>query len=457
LIRVDCLDDYPLVGGDPDARIPPRSVLASLKPMGLGTPFRESLASYYLTLAHLHHLSPKNLARGIVIPKMAENGRLYAGVSKLWKLSSFNGIGAVPECWAKQLSELTAQKELIDLTLVPLRPCLSILRLMSDKKKWCPLCFSEGAKDGRVYGQLLWEIDDVQACPKHGIKLVSQCQCHGKSPLSPLNIKYLPGICESCGSSLSCDNDGSVEYASEDKVKRARLVADFLGDMEKLKQHLDKAPAGIPVFLNSAVRHFVGGKAALFGDLIGIKKNTLHGWMHDKCIPPFPQIVDIAVTCGCSIAGVMLGERAIFKEPVLAAPCVEPRRPFRTVKTQKVDKERVKRQLEALSLQKPPMSVAEAAAKIGVSDRTLFKHFGDITKEMTRRVQAYRHAQSLRKFEGRCYLYRQSAEGLMQRGIRPTRRLVALDIKGKGIVGVREDKISCSRICREVIQTFSGR
>ena len=273
--------------------------------------------------------------------------------------------------------------------------------------------------------------------------------------MSPLNVKYLPGICESCGCSLAYNNDDSLECASTDKVTRAQLVADLLGDMERLKNHLYRATAGISMFLDCAVRHFTGGNAALFGGLIGIKKNTLHGWMHGECIPPFPQIVDIAATCGCSIADVMLGEQTIFKDPVLAATA--PRRPFRMVKTQKVDKKRLKRQLDILSLQIPPMSVAEAAAKIGVTDRTLFNHFGDITKEMSRRVQAYRHAESVRKFEGRCYLYRQSAEGLMQRGIRPTRRLVALDIQGKGIVGVGEDQIACSRICREVIQTFSGR
>ena len=451
------LEDYPLVGVDPDVRIPPRSVLASLRPMGFGTPYRESLTSYYLTVAHVHHLSPKNLARGIVIPKMAENGRLYKNVSKLWKLSSFNGIGEVPEWWAKQLSELTAQKDLIDLTLVPLRPWVSILRLMSNKKKWCPLCLSEATKDGRAYGQLLWEIEAVEACPKHGIKLVSQCQCHGTSPMSPLNVKYLPGICESCGCSLASDDHDSMEPAPEDKVNRANLVADFLGDMERLKNHIAGTTAAISVFLNGAVRHFAGGNAALFGGLIGIKKNTLHGWMHGECIPPFPQIVDIAITCGCSIADVMLGEQTIFKKPILAVPCTAPRRPFRSLKTQKVDKERVQRQLEMLSLQTPPISVAAAASQIGVSDRTLFNHFGDVTREMTRRVQAYRHAESLRKFEDRCYLYRQSAEGLIQQGIRPTRRLVALDIQGKGIVGVGEDQIACSRICREVIQKVTGR
>lgn len=456
MIKTDLTDDYSLVM-NPEVRIPPRSVLASLKPMGLGTPLRESLASYYLTLAHVHHVSPKNLARGIVIPRLAEKGLLYKDVSKLWKLSSFNGVGDVPEYWAKQLSGLTGQKDLIDLTLVPLRSCLSILRLMSDRKKWCPLCLSETAKSGRAYGQLLWEIEHPQACPKHGIKLVTQCTCNRRAPMSPLNVKYLPWICESCGRSIACDNNGLLEHASSDEIKRARIVADLLGDIEKVKNRISGAE-GISVFLINAVRHLTGRNAALFGELIGIKRNTLHGWIHGKSIPPFPQLVDIAMMCECSIADVILGEQNIFQRPRrLAIPCPSPRRPFRTTRTQKIDKDSIRHQLEALSKQGPPISVAEAAKKIGLTDRTLFNHFGDITKEMTRRVQAYRREKGMRKFKNRCHLYRQSAENLIQRGIRPIRRLVALDIRGRGTVGVREDRSACSRICREAIEAFSGR
>jgi hypothetical protein len=100
----------------------------------------------------------------------------------------------------------------------------------------------------------------------------------------------------------------------------------------------------------------------------------------------------------------------------------------------------------------PPIGVASAAARLGVSRRTLFRDFGDIAKEMTRRFGAYKGKEKLRKFEEKCELYRQSAERLMRQGIRPTRRLVGMDIGGSGIVSKGEEQIACSRICREIIQ-----
>jgi hypothetical protein len=423
--------------------------------MGLGTPYRESLSSYYLALAHLHNLSPKNLARGIIIPRMVGNVRRGEDTFSLWKWPLFNGIGTVPETWATQLSALTGQQNLIDLTLVPLRPYTNVQRLMSDIKKWCPLCLSEAVQEGRIYGQLLWEIDAVQACPKHGIKLVNTCRCKRSAPLPSLNIKHLTGFCDSCGHSLIQNNDEFIEKASADVVTRVQLVANLLGDVKRLK-HNTGATVGISGFLKGAVEHFTEGNAAYFGRLLGIRKNTLHGWMHGKCIPTFPQLIEIAVACQCSIADIMLGHPGTFKEPYLINPHSAPRKSCRTRRPQKLDKELLKSQLKMLAAAEPPISAATAAAKIGVSRRTLSRNFGNIARKITQRFRAHKHSESIYKFADRCDLYRQSAKKLLQQGIRPTRRLVGLDIKGKGIVGKGEEQAACSRICLEVIEKSQG-
>ncbi len=453
-MNVECVDDYPLVGVDPDARIPPRSLLASLRPMGLGTPYRESLSSYYLGLAHLHHVSPKTLARELIIPRIKDgNARQSDDAFTIWKLPLFNGISSVPETWANILSELTGQQGLIDLTLVPLRPYMNVQRLMSSTKKWCPICLSEAAQEGRAYGQLLWEIAAIEACPKHGIKLVSQCRCNGSSPLSTRHVKHLSGFCGSCGYSLTENYEVLIESASEDEVKRAQLIVVMLGDIERLKPKSHRGIVGISEFLKSAAQHFTGGNAALLGKLLGIKKNTLHGWMNGKFIPSFPQMVEMSFACRSSIADVMLGTNTTFEGTEIIATHTVAQISTRTRKTQKLDRELIKRQLEMLSNENPPISVATAAEKLGVNRRTLFNRFGDIAKRMNQRFQAHRHSGKMRRFADKCDLYHQSAVMLMQQGIRPTQRLVAFDIKGIGIVGNKEDeRIACSRICREVIK-----
>lgn len=458
MTAIDELEDYPLVGGDPEARVPSRSVLASLKPMGLGTPYRESLSSYYLALAHLHHLSPKTLAKELIVPKL-EGGHAPLGDDSFtaWKLTLFNGIGAVPETWAKRLGDLTVRTDLIALTLVPLRAYTNMQRLTSGKKKWCPLCLFEAANEGRAYGQLLWEIAAVQACPRHGIKLVNQCGCRKSSRQSKRNVYRFPGYCGSCGCSLAHDRKESTESASCGEIARARLIAELLGDMERLKGKTDDGSVGVSMFLRSAVEHFSGGNAALFGRLLGIKKNTLHGWLHGKFVPTFPQMVEIAFSCRCSIADVMLGKQPAFKEPELVITHERPHKSLRKRTTRKLGKDLVKRQLQALAQGNPPISVAMAAAKIGVNRRTLFKNFGDIAKRINRRFQEYRHSEKARKLADRCDLYRQSAKRLMQGGIVPTPNRVGLNVRGKRVIIKGHERMTCSAICREVIQRGQGR
>ncbi|MDA8172198.1 MAG: TniQ family protein [Nitrospiraceae bacterium] len=449
---VENVDDYPLVGAAPDIRIPPRSVLASIEPMGFGTSYRESLSSYYLELAHIHHVSPKILAREIVVPRMKTGtGVVDRDNFILWKLPLFNGIGAVPETWANHLGELTGRTDLIDLTLVPLKPYTTTQRLMSSSKRWCPLCFSEAAQEGRVYGQLLWEIAAVEACPKHGIMLVSKCACNGSDALPKSIVLHLSGICGSCGRSLAQNYEGLIERAPEDKIKKAQLVADLFSDMERLKQKANRTAIGVPAFLKKAIRHFTDGNAALFGKLLGIKKNTLHGWTHGEVVPPFPYIVEIACACRSPIADIMLDSKITFKERELNVSFVS-RKSFRTKGTHPLDRDMVKNQLEMLLTEIPPISVAEAAKKLGVNVRTLFRDFSNNAQKISLRYQKYRDKEKKRKFADRCELYRQSATKLIKEGIIPTPRLVGRETRGKRIILKGHEREACSAICENVIQ-----
>ncbi len=100
----------------------------------------------------------------------------------------------------------------------------------------------------------------------------------------------------------------------------------------------------------------------------------------------------------------------------------------------------------------PPVRVAAAAARIGVSRRTLFRRFGAIAAKLNLRFQARRHSVKIGKFEDKCALYRESADRLMKRGIRPTQKMVAMDIGGGSTVSQKAyERAACKRICEEVI------
>jgi hypothetical protein len=421
-----------------------------LRPGGLGTPYRESLSSYYLAVANFHRLSPKTLARELILPtREYETEPKGDDALTAWKIQSFNGIGAVPERWANRLSELTGQNALIDLTLVFLRPYTHRQRLMSAEKRWCPICLSESAKEGRMYGQLLWDVAAVTACPKHGIRLFSNCLCkEAAEPPSTWGGVHLSGFCQFCGRALTEDYKGRIKNASDDELKRSRLVAKLLGEMSRIKENTHRPKDAISRCLNDAASRLTGGNAALLGRLLGVKKNTLHGWMHGRFAPTFPELVEIAVTCGCSIADIISGQLSMSEDTLLSERVFLSSRPNRK-KTHSLNFDVIRQKLEKLGAANPPISVSTAAKSLGVDRRTLFSHFRDIAQAMTCRVRENDARNKKMRFEKKCDLYRQSAVRLTKQGIRPTVRSVALDLKGISIVGGKERK-ACREICWEV-------
>ncbi|MDH4163408.1 MAG: TniQ family protein [Nitrospirota bacterium] len=446
-----CQEIYELVGTDPSAVIPQRSVLASLKPLGAGTPHCESLRSYYLTLAHMHHVSPRIMAKDIIIPRLGLER--FGHNFQEWNLPLFNGIGAVPEKWAELLSSLTGQAGLDDLTLTALRPYTSTKRLMIDMKRWCPLCFSEAARDGRVYGHLLWEIAAVSVCPKHGVNLVSNCICNNEdsqsnfSKVKPAKI-YLPGICSSCGRPLVETSMNMTTAASQREIKRAQIVGDMLTDIERLKEGTN----GIDVFLNNAVRYFAKGNATAFAKMLHIDKVSLHNWIHRTHLPSLYQIVEIALTFQCSMVDVMLGDRVAFGEITLDIQD-RTQKPFRTNKRRKLSKNVVKRRLEALLTDIHPISLTSAVAKIGMGRRRLRRDYPDIERRILQRNQAYRTSKQKSMVEQRYDLFRQCAAKLMSEGIEPTTRLVGERLGGNLLIIKGKNKLACHAICEEVIRS----
>jgi hypothetical protein len=212
---------------------------------------------------------------------------------------------------------------------------------------------------------------------------------------------------------------------------------------------------GIALFLQGAVRHFADGKAANFARMLGVGNSALYGWLHGDHIPSFPQLVKIALTCGCSIADVLEGNRDVIHKSGLIKPKIVNPLSSRRKAAPKLNIKSLGKRLQVLAAEEPPISVARATTKLGVSSSTLYVHFGEIVRGMTRRLRTHMQDKKKLRFEYKCRLYRQSSEKLIHHGKRPTSRLVALDLKDIETVCKKEQREACARICREVIESFS--
>src|SRR5215211_5768424 len=91
--------------------LPPRSRLYSLVPIGLGTPYVESLTSYVSRLAVAHCLEVGKLIAGVIAPAIGKNNVLHkysSGLSVRFCLNAqnINNMGITATDWVRVLEDI---------------------------------------------------------------------------------------------------------------------------------------------------------------------------------------------------------------------------------------------------------------------------------------------------------------------------------------------------------------
>jgi hypothetical protein len=187
---------------------PPRSRLYSLPPIGLGTPYVESLTSYITRLAEAHCVPPRELMVREVLPnieasfkKKYSRGTLSAKRFHPEVTQTFNGSGKLAGLLVQALNSLTSRSDLQFLTMLPWSSVLLRDGNLRTGRAWCPKCYEEWQKKQMaVYEPLLWSLRAVTVCPLHEQVLHSRCpfeDCRGILPaLAP---QARPGMCSRCG------------------------------------------------------------------------------------------------------------------------------------------------------------------------------------------------------------------------------------------------------------------
>ena len=184
---------------------PPRSRLYNLEPIGVGTPYVESLTGYIARLAEAHGLPPGILVLTEIAPLVKE-GYVFSGSSKDKALEKvygsrngkriLNGMDLTATALVQALEALTQRENLHFLTMLTWGDVLSSKGLLRDSRAWCRICYDCWYVTGQtVYEPLIWALDVVTVCPLHGYPLETQCpSCDKKNGLLALFHHSRQGI-----------------------------------------------------------------------------------------------------------------------------------------------------------------------------------------------------------------------------------------------------------------------
>lgn len=418
---------------DDCSAVPPRSTLARLVPVGLDSPYRESLSSYVLRLAHAHHLSPHILCKEIIFPVAFADGkdvpRSYIGVRELRRL---NGAGVGAQSWVDAVAKITGQSSLRELTLVPYASVLSPYGLLANRAKWCPLCVAEDTSSYGGYSQLLWEFADVAACPRHGVRLHDTCECGEHENVGPYAIKRLPNICASCGKPKTAHQ---TFPASREEIERAQMIADFLC----LPASTFKTGNRVGACLAQLMEHLAGGLLSPFAKILGVQKSTLHAWLQGSYKPALADVIRIAQACRFSVADFLTNSIDLTSLPshIEFGSRTERQQGLRTGRPK--DRDATLQGLLEQERQVPPVSLRQASRAAGVTIKYVGRHFPDVRDRIRDNYAAYRSAKedARRADIGKAALG--AAARLTARGEYPSRRAVQKEMREEIRLSSRRD------------------
>ena len=350
--------------------LPPRSRLYTLKPVGIGTPFVESLSGYIARLADAHAVSVGDLVGRELSPSASEPLIRFGPVMRLKRANShgfhaqahaINGFGECSQKWIDALETATLQTGLRFLTLSPFDGVFSHQGVFRAKRAWCPSCYEEWQANGAViYDPLLWRMHLVTRCPRHLTPIAEECR-HCRRGSQPLAVYSRPGYCSHCqqwlGEALTPPAVSSSDATPDRAVSHAKAIGELFAAAPGL--HGLSLHSVVTANLRACVNAIAGGNAEAFAVRCHVSQSAVRCHLSQTNLPTIEVILRIC--CELNVPLTAFLENDPHRAELYwgyARPAVEPRAAFR-------QPEKVRLVLLRALEEEPIPSLSEIAQRLG--------------------------------------------------------------------------------------------
>jgi hypothetical protein len=250
------------------------------------------------------------------------------------------------------------------------------------------------------------------------------------------------GYCPRCGYWL-----GEQNYRSEDpqliekELTWQKFVISNIKDLLAALSDLD-GPIPKEVIIESlrvCVDKSTGGNLTQFAALLGKPLISFHGWYLGKVKAPLPELLRICYCLDLSILDLLRGVDTIARKKLLvrkptnipeAVICLRRPRPF--------DYAKVEKNLTKVLGITPPISMAEAARRLGYNHRDLYKRLPEFCNKITSRYRDYLKSQYDDKRARREEEVIAAVREIHAQGVYVTPRLVAEFLNKPSYLGRRD-------------------
>jgi hypothetical protein len=389
--------------------IPPRSRLYHLRPIGIGTPYVESLTGYIARLAEEHCLSTGILVLSEIASFLKEgyifNGK-EGGLDQIFanQTKALNGMGKWVVNLIEALEALTFNNDLRFMTMLTWVQVLPNRNLLRPVRAWCPHCYEHWRTNNEIiYEPLLWSLNDVAICLHHYQYLSTLCpHCFKENRL--LAWRSRPGYCSKCGGWFG--SSSNLELVDNVKISQTELewqnwVTHNLGDLIAATPNLyPPVKEKISQTLSAYANVFANGNIAVFAQMIGMGRFQTHRWCTGKSLPTIDALLQICFRLDISLLDFFYKEENIKSMNVILknkSPSRKPtKEPFKLLYTQ----DEIVHILENALSTNPPPSLVEITENLGYKQTSvLYYHSSDLCKAIQSRHAEYKKTEKLKKMQ----------------------------------------------------------
>jgi len=387
-----------------DETIPPlpsRSRLYRLEPIGIGTPYVESLTSYIARLAELHCISPKTLVMYEILPlqnRPITSPSHYYRLSGFWNENSaaLNSVGPMTRQWVETIQLLTARDDLHLLTMLAWGEVIALMKTVRRSKAWCAECYEQWRRSCQtIYEPLLWSLNGIDMCPQHRRPLVAQCpQCQESLPF--LTQVSRPGYCSRCACWLGKDRgsqDIEVAVCDTAEWKQKLWNAEVGGNLLAAVPGLAMVPPKeqIAAMMKACLDHYTRGNMSALARLLKVDVQIVWAYLHYEDVPTFAALLNLCYLLSIPPLEFLTGNPDILEtRPRMAANHVSAPPRSKRKRIREDDILRIRQALErALAEEVDPFPCLQDIARdIGYHRSTLSRHCPDLCRGANKR---YRH------------------------------------------------------------------
>jgi AraC-like DNA-binding protein len=341
--------------------IPVRSRLHSIEPIGVGTPFVESLTGYMIRLAAAHAVRVSDL----IEHELRASIPYFHSAAKI--PNAINGVNESARNWVSALERFTLRDNLQLLTLLPFASLLKTPCLIRRERAWCPRCYESRRAQGHdVYEQLLWSLRPVAVCPLHNTPLETSCPtCHRR--LRPLRAVSRPGLCSRCHQWLGFPQPPTQQGRQTDYQTWVAQQFGQLLEIAAFAQPIGKE--NIQKVLIGYVASFSAGNRSAIAEAAGCRRSSFCSWYKGASTARVDLLLRMCHELRIKLTSLVTGTIAMEPEAVARAEvAMQTRRRCGVFPQRNTDQ--IRAALLLASEEQPAPSISEVARRLGYTTAT---------------------------------------------------------------------------------------